>query len=104
MDILETPEEVIVQAEIPGIDAKEIEISLSGRLLTISGEKKSDYDSSRVSCCRVERGYGPFFRSIELPVEVDSKEITASYENGVLKIHMPKTKENPIKKIEVKLL
>jgi HSP20 family protein len=104
VDVLGTPKEILVQAEIPGIDAKEIEISLHGWLLTIRGEKRREFESGGDKAYRVERRYGAFSRSIEIPVEVNSKEIRAIYENGVLKISMPKIKGHSVKKIEVKLL
>ena len=104
VDVLETPKEIIVQAEIPGIDAEAIHISLHGRLLTIRGEKKRDYGMGGDSACRVERRYGTFSRSIEIPLEVNSKEIKATYERGVLKLNMPKINGHPVKKIKVKLL
>jgi HSP20 family protein len=104
VDVLETSKEIIVQAEIPGIDAEAIEITLQGRLLTIRGEKKRDYGAEGDSACRVERKYGTFSRSIEIPVEVNSKEIKATYERGVLKLNMQRINGHPAKKIKVKLL
>ncbi len=102
VDISETGKEVVVKAEVPGMDPKEIDISLHDNLLTIRGERKQEHEEKDENFHRIERTFGTFSRAIRLPAEVDSEKIEAAYNNGVLKIHLPKTKDGSVKKIEVK--
>ena len=102
VDVSETAKEVIVKAELPGMDAKEIDVSVRGEILTLRGERKQEKEEKGENFHRVERSYGSFSRSLQLPAEVDSGKVDATYKNGVLKITMPKTKEASTKKIEIK--
>jgi len=102
VDVSETGKEVLVNAEVPGMDPKDIDISLSGNLLTLKGERKHEEEKKGKSFHRIERSYGAFTRTIQLPAEVDSNKVDASYKDGVLTIRMPKTKEESVRKIEVK--
>ena len=102
VDVSETAKEVIVKAELPGMDAKEIDVSVRGEILTLRGERKQEKEEKGENSRRVERRYGSFSRSIQLPTEVDSNKVDATYRDGVLKIIMPKTKEAATTKIEVK--
>ncbi|MGD9034796.1 MAG: Hsp20/alpha crystallin family protein [Desulfobacteraceae bacterium] len=102
IDVSETGKEIVVKAEIPGMEAKDIDISLNGRVLTLKGEKKSEQEEKEENYHRVERRYGSFSRSFELPSEVDSAKVKATYKDGVLKLNLPKTKEQSVKKIEIK--
>ncbi len=93
-----------VSIELPGMDKKDVDISLSDRWLTIRGEKKQDKEEEGKDFYRSERHYGAFRRMIELPGEVDESKIEASFKKGVLKIELPKTKEaqEKIKHIDIK--
>ena len=102
VDVSETGKEVVVHAEIPGMDAKDIDIELNGRILTIKGERKEEKEEKKRSYHRIERRYGSFFRSFELPADVDASSVEATYKDGVLKLRLPKTEEQSLKKIEVK--
>ena len=102
IDVSETGKEIVVHAEIPGMDPKDIDISLNGRILTIKGERKQEEEEKEKSYHRIERKYGFFSRSFELPVDVDANKVKAGYKDGVLKVSLPKTKEHSVKKIEVK--
>lgn len=102
VDVSETDKEVIVKAEIPGMEAKDIDISMRGRVLTLKGEKKSEKEEKEENYHRVERRYGSFSRAFELPADVDSAKVKATYKDGVLKLNLPKTKEQTVKKIEIK--
>lgn len=82
---------VQVTAELPGLSDKDIQISLQDDVLTIKGEKKVEKESKDNDYLRVERSYGSFQRSIQLPCEVEADSIKASHKNGVLKIEMPKS-------------
>ena len=99
VDISETDTEIIVQAEIPGIDPKDLDISLNGRLLTIKGEKKSEHEEKKENYHKIERKYGSFSRTLELPADVDPDKVEAKYKDGVLKIALSKTESG--KKIQV---
>lgn len=101
VDVSETANEVVVQAEIPGIDPKDLDISLNGRLLTLKGEKKSEHEEKKENYHKIERKYGAFSRTLELPADVDPDKVEANYKDGVLKIVLPKTESG--KKIEVKV-
>ena len=102
VDVSETGKEVIVQAELPGMDPKEIDVSISGDVLTIKGEKKREEEHKDENYHRIERSYGAFARTIQLPTEVDADKAKAVYKDGVLKLTLPKTKQEATKKIEIK--
>ena len=84
------------------MDAKDIDVSLSGRHLTIKGEKKKEKEEKDKNFHRIERSYGSFHRTIELPTEVDESSVKASYKKGVLKIELAKIKGAESKTITVK--
>ncbi|MGE0087755.1 MAG: Hsp20/alpha crystallin family protein [Desulfococcaceae bacterium] len=102
VDVTEGKKDITVKAEIPGADAKDIDVSVSGRLLTIKGEKKQEKEEKDKNCHRIERSYGYFSRTVELPADVDETDADASYKKGVLQIVLKKTKESETRKIEVK--
>jgi len=101
VDISEGIKDITVKAEIPGIEAKDFDISIDGRLLTIRGEKKQEQKEKEESYYRVERSYGYFNRTIELPAEVDPDKVDASYKRGILKIKLRKAKAYETKKIKI---
>ena len=103
LDVAETKNEIVVKAEVPGLEPKDIDISLSDGLLTIKGEKKQEREEKEKNYHLVERSYGSFARSIRLPNEVQSDKINASYKNGVLKIVLPKSEEAKKKEIKIKV-
>ncbi|PIV21314.1 MAG: molecular chaperone [Deltaproteobacteria bacterium CG_4_8_14_3_um_filter_45_9] len=103
LDIAETKNELVVKCEIPGMDPKDIDISLSDGMLTIKGEKKQEREEKEADYHLVERSYGAFTRSIRLPAEVQSDKINASYKNGVLKITLPKSEEAKKKEIKIRV-
>jgi HSP20 family protein len=103
-DITETDSALEVSVELPGLDQKEVDVSLTDSALTIKGEKKSDREESKKDYHLSERSYGAFHRSIPLPSGVDTGKASAEYKNGVLTVTLPKTQEalSRVKKIEVK--
>jgi len=103
MDLSETKDEFVVKAEIPGIEAKDIEISLSDGMLTIKGEKKQEKEEKNESFHCIERGHGSFTRSVLLPGQVHGNKVKASYKNGVLRIGLPKTEESRKKEIKIEV-
>lgn len=102
VDVSEGEKEITVKAEIPGCDAKDIHVSIEGRTLTIKGEKKREKEEKEENHHRVERSYGYFSRTLELPVEVDQENVDAKYKKGVLRLVFTKTKEAKGKHIEIK--
>jgi HSP20 family protein len=103
LDLSETKNDLVVKAEIPGIDPKDIDISLSNDILTIKGEKKQEREEKEENNHFIERSYGAFSRSIRLPREVQSDKIDASYKNGVLKVTLPKSEEAKKREIKIKV-
>jgi HSP20 family protein len=91
MDIFEKEDKFVVKAELPGIKAEDIDISVTGDMLTIKAEKKSESEVKEENYYRREASYGSFARSIRLPSSVNVDKITASCEDGVLEIDLPKT-------------
>ena len=101
VDVSEGKKNIIVKAEIPGVEKEGIDISLDGRLLTIHGEKRHEKEESDEHYHRVESSFGLYKRTIELPADVDESEVDAKYKNGVLKIKFRKAKETETKKIKI---
>ncbi|MDY7033158.1 MAG: Hsp20/alpha crystallin family protein [Thermodesulfobacteriota bacterium] len=102
-DISETKDKLLIKAELPGLDAKDINVSVSGDLLTIKGEKKKEEEDKNEHHHCVERYYGSFQRSFRLPVNVQSDKVEATFEKGVLNITLPKSEEAKKKEIEIKV-
>jgi HSP20 family protein len=102
VDITDTADKVTVKVEIPGMEAKDIEISLSGDILTIKGEKKAEKEEKGKNFYLVERSSGSFSRSLRLPTMVEGDKIEASYKRGVLTLTCPKKEEVKPKQITIK--
>jgi HSP20 family protein len=103
LDVSETKNDYVVKAELPGIDPKDIDISLTNDLLTIKGEKKQEKEEKEENYHVIERSYGSFTRSVRLPGQVQSDKINASFKNGVLRVTLPKTEEAKKKEIKIKV-
>jgi HSP20 family protein len=102
VDVKETDTQIVVKAEVPGMDPKDINISVTGEVLTIKGEKKSEREEKEENYHLVERSYGSFSRSLALPAAVDLDKIEAKYDKGVLTVTCPKKEEVKPKAIEIK--
>ena len=106
IDIAESKDAIDLTAELPGVDEKDVDVTLANGVLTIRGEKKAERDEKDKdkNWHVVERSYGSFSRTISLPFDPDSAKVEAKFENGVLHIHLPKPAEVAKKqqKIEVK--
>jgi HSP20 family protein len=103
VDIYETKDSVIIDAELPGIKQSDIEVNVSENMLTIKGEKKQEKDTKEENFYRVERVYGSFSRTFTLPVGVHADKIKAVYKDGVLKITLPKAEEVKPKQIPIEV-
>jgi HSP20 family protein len=102
MDVAETDKAIELTAELPGLQEKDVDINLADNVLTIKGEKKSEREEKDKNYRLVERNYGSFFRSFELPPGVKGDAIQASIAKGVLTVRIPKPEPSVTKKIEVK--
>ncbi len=102
-DIYEDSEEILVRAELAGVEPKEVEIGFENGVLTLKGERKLEMEEKRENYHRVELSYGTFTRSFSLPATIDSEKIRAESKNGVLLIHLPKKPEAKPKSIQVKV-
>ena len=104
MEVKESDKEFTITAELPGIDEKDVEVTLEGDLLTIRGEKKEEHEEKKEGYYRSERSYGSFQRSLILPETIDAENLKAESKKGILKITLPKKPEAQVqkKKIEVK--
>jgi len=101
VDVYQDKDQFTVYAELPGFKKEEIEISLNGDTLTIGGERKQE--ASEDQGVRTERFFGKFQRSLTLPVAVTSEKVTATYQDGILKVILPKAEESKPKQISVSL-
>jgi HSP20 family protein len=102
IDISETDQAIEVTAEMPGLERKDVEISIDDDSLTIRGEKKVEEDRKDKNVQHSERRYGVFLRVLQLPSGIDPSSVQATMSNGVLKITIPKPAKSQPKKIEVK--
>lgn len=104
IDVSETDNALEITAELPGVDEKDIDVTVTDDILTIKGEKKSEKEDTGKDYHVVERSYGAFQRTLRLPFEVVSDKVEAKFEKGVLQITLPKSPEVASKthKIEVK--
>jgi HSP20 family protein len=93
VDIYEEGNEVVLKADMPGMDKKDLDISISDGYLTISGERKKEEKVEKGDYYRYERSHGSFFRRFELPFDVDAGKVKARLEHGVLEVRVPKTEE-----------
>jgi HSP20 family protein len=101
VDIYETENELVVKAELPDFQDKDIDVRITNNTLTIRGERKFEKDVKEDNYLRIERSYGSFVRSFSLPNTVSSENIRADYRNGVLTLHMAKREESKPKQIKI---
>ncbi|MGD2246108.1 MAG: Hsp20/alpha crystallin family protein [Candidatus Aminicenantes bacterium] len=102
VDIYETEQDLVLSAEVPGLDEKDIEIKIEDNTLTLKGERNFEKETKEENYHRIERAYGSFYRSFSLPHYINQDKISAEHQNGVLKIIMPKKPE--LKPRSVKIL
>lgn len=102
IDVAREKERIVVQAELPGIKPEEVEISIEGDVLTISGHHEQTEEKKERDFVRRERRYGSFSRSMPLPEGLDPDQIEADYEDGVLEVSIPVPPEEKAKKVQIK--
>ncbi|MFH2122399.1 MAG: Hsp20/alpha crystallin family protein [Pseudomonadota bacterium] len=103
LDVSETDKTLEVKADLPGMDKKDIKVSLDGDLLTIQGEKKEVKESKDKHYHSIERRSGSFYRALRLPMEVENDKIEANFKDGVLTLTLPKTKESAKKVAQIEI-
>jgi HSP20 family protein len=101
VDIFETEGEIVVKAELPGIDRKDITLHLEKNVLTLRGERRFEKETKEENYHRIERAYGGFSRSFAIPAMVDEEKIRAEYRDGILKIALPKKEQAKPKQIKI---
>jgi HSP20 family protein len=101
VDIFETENEVVIKAELPGMESKDIDIKLSNNVLMLGGDRRFEKDTKTENYHRVERSYGTFTRSFSLPAFVDDSKVHAEYKNGLLRIVLPKKEQDRSKEIKI---
>ena len=101
LDVYQDKDNVVVHAELPGLKREDITLSLHDGLLTLSGERRHEKAHDEKSRVRNERLFGKFERTVTLPVQVDSTKVTATYENGILSVTLPKAEAAKPRQIEI---
>jgi len=101
VDVFEDEHNIVVTAELPGIEEKDLNISVENNVLTITGERKMEKEEKKENFQRIERRYGRFTRSFTLPPTVDAESVNAEFTNGVLKLTLPKREEAKPKQIKI---
>jgi len=102
-DVLETKDEIVIKAELPGIDEKNVDVEIESGVLTIKGERTAEKETEEKGYRRVERSYGTFLRSFTLPTNVEADKISASFTNGLLEVHLPKKEDAKPRSIKVEV-
>ena len=103
VDLYEDKDEIVVKAELPGMNKDNIEVNLTDHTLTIKGEKKKEEETKQENYYRSERSYGSFVRTLELPKEVYTDKVKANFKNGILEVRLPKTEEAKVNEIKIKV-
>jgi len=101
VDIYETDDDLVVKAELPGVEKDQIGVEVKGGVLTLRGERKHEKEVKEENYHRIERGYGNFLRSFTLPASVEEDKVSAKLTGGVLEIHLPKKAEAKPKQVKI---
>ncbi len=103
VDMYDKKDEIVVKAEVPGVEKENVNISLTDNTLTIKGEMKKEEEVKEEDCYYSERSYGSFARTLNLPAKVQADKVKASFQNGILEIHLPKVEEAKPKEVKVEV-
>jgi HSP20 family protein len=101
MDLLETEDDFVLRADLPGLSENDVNIELEDNVLTISGERKAEHEERKEGYYRVERASGTFSRSLTLPEGVDPEGVSANFERGVLEVRIPKPEQRKPRKVAI---
>ena len=103
VDVWQDREQVILTCELPGMDAKDVDLQVENGVLSIRGERKLERETDKDNYVRVERWYGTFNRSFTLPSTVDGEKVRAEFKNGLLRVSLPRKEEARPRQIKVKI-
>jgi HSP20 family protein len=103
VDIEEDDNEFLIKADLPEVKKDDVHVTVEGRTVTISGERKIESETTERKVHRSERCFGSYSRSFRLPESVDTGKMNAGFKDGVLTVHLPKSKENRPKQVEIKI-
>jgi HSP20 family protein len=103
MDLVETDEHFVLKADLPGLTDEDVHIDVEDRVLTVSGERRSEHEDKREGYVRVERSYGSFRRSLTLPEGVDADAVSASFDRGVLEVRIPKPEQRKPRRVAIQV-
>jgi HSP20 family protein len=101
MDLVETADEFVLRADLPGLTEQDVNIEVEDNVLTVSGERKAEHEERKEGYYRVERSSGRFSRSLTLPEGVDPESVKAVFENGVLEVRIPKPEQRKPRKVAI---
>ncbi len=102
VDMIDRKDEIVLRADLPGLEQKDIEVTVQDGMVTIRGERKEEKEEKAEDYYYCERSFGAFARTLPLPSGVDAERVTATFKNGVLEVHVPKAKEAKGRKVEIK--
>ena len=102
LEVADNGKEIVVKAEVPGLGPEDIDVRVTGNVLTLSGEKKEETEEKREGYYRTERRFGSFYRTVQLPPGTASDGVTAEYGKGLLTVKIPKSEDAAPKRIEIK--
>src|SRR5689334_4086494 len=103
VDIYETENDLVLKADVPGIDLKDIEVRVENQTLTVKGERQFEQEEQAKGYHRIERSYGGFVRSFSVPPTVDTEKVAAEYKNGVLTVSLPKKEAAKPRQVKVEV-
>jgi HSP20 family protein len=103
MDLVETEEHFVLRADLPGLAEEDVTLEVEDNVLTVSGERKAEHETTKEGYHRVERAFGSFSRSLTLPEGVDAEAVSANFDRGVLEIRIPKPEQRKPRKISIGL-
>jgi HSP20 family protein len=101
MDLVEADDEFVLRADLPGLDRDDLQIEVKDNVLTISGERRAEHEDRKEGYHRVERSFGRFSRSLDLPDGIDAGAVAANFERGVLEVRIPKPEERQPTKVQI---
>src|ERR1051325_9286175 len=101
VDIFETDNEILIKLDLPELKKEDVQVNLEGQTLTIQGERKLEFEDNRDAYHRIERSYGQFARSFTVPANVNRDGLRAEYQDGVLRLHLPKREDTKPRTISV---
>jgi HSP20 family protein len=101
MDLIETDDQFVLRADLPGLAEEDVNLEVEDNVLTVSGERKAEHETTKEGYHRVERAFGAFSRSLTLPEGVDAEAVSARFDRGVLEIRIPKPEQRKPRKISI---